>query len=132
MQTVTTELSVGQRIAQARDAAEAAEQSKRIGDLRQRAVSFGTAGGARRRAILEYLALGNRLYVNCKYQLQVSRDADLQRLLKEKKVVLLREGNHGLKFVPGPQRLFGPRGGELRKKSGKHQSFLALAPDQVK
>lgn len=121
-------LTIGQRIAQQREIdlqAKALRDKLAAGSLVQ---AFGQPGGERRRAILAYLATGEKIYVNCKWQLQVKRDPDLQRLLKEKKVVLRSDAKTGHRFEKhGGIRNNGLPGGELLKRGGKSQSYLVLA-----
>lgn len=127
MKNESTPLTAGQLLGQARAAAANAAVQARLVQLRGQAVCYTKPGGSRRRAILDYLATGNQLPVNSKYQLQVARDPDVRRLLKEKKIVLVR-GNYrrGYRFHKGSARVSGLAEGEMVKRAGKHQSYLAL------
>lgn len=127
MKKDTPTLTIGQRIAQQRELALQAKALRDQTAARNQAYAFGQPGGERRRAILAYLATGAKIYVNCKWQLQVKRDPDLQRLLKEKKVVLRSDAKTGHRFNKhGGWRNNSLPGGELLKRGGKSQSYLVL------
>lgn len=128
MKKETPTLTIGQRIAQQREMEMHAKALRDKRAAHSMALSCVQPGGERRRAILAYLATGEKIYVNCKWQLQVKRDPDLQRLLKEKKVVLRSDAKTGHRFEKhGGIRNNGMPGGELLKRGGKSQSYLVLA-----